>query len=121
MRWMTTAILWTPRVLAMVLVLFLASFAMDVYLEGNDFLQTSEAFILHLIPAFCAAAILVIGWHRDGLASIGFLILSVAYFIALSGWKHFPETLILTLPPLGISLAFYARMRLLKGTNTDSG
>ena len=119
MRWMTTAMLWTPRVLAMGLAFFLAMFAADVYMEGNDFWQTSEAFILHLIPAFCVIAILAIGWHRDGLASIGFLILSVAYFVALSGWKHFPEALPLTLPPLGISLAFYARMRLLKGVKKN--
>jgi hypothetical protein len=109
---MTTVILWTPRVLAMALALFLAMFAMDVYLEGNDFWKTTEAFVLHLIPAFCVIAILVIGWRRDGLSSIGFLILSIAYFIAFSGWKNFPSALILVLPPLGISLAFYARMRL---------
>lgn len=114
MKWMTPAILWTPRILAMALALFLAMFAMDVYLEGNDFWQTTEAFILHLIPAFCVIAILVIGWRRDGLASIGFMILSTAYFIASSGWRSFPASLVLVLPPLGISLAFYARMRLLK-------
>jgi hypothetical protein len=120
MRWITTAILWTPRLLAMALAFFLAMFAMDVYLEGNDFWKTSEAFVLHLIPALCVIVILAIGWRRDGLSSIGFLILSIAYFIASSGWKSFPASLVLVLPPLGISLAFYARMRLLLHQRTAS-
>ena len=109
MKWMTTAILWTPRVLAMALALLLAMFATDVFLEGNDFWQTSEDFVLHLIPALCVIVILAIGWHRDGLASVGFLALAIAYFIALSGWKHFPETLILTLPGCGPSAKHAAR------------
>jgi hypothetical protein len=120
MKWITTAVLWIPRLLAMILAMLLAMFAMDVFLEGNSFWQTSEDFVTHLIPAFSVVVILVIGWRRDGLASIGFLVLAVAYFVALSGWEHIPETLTLTLPPLGISLAFYARMRLLSSTNTKS-
>ena len=118
MRWVTTAILWIPRVLAMILAILLAMFAVDVFLEGNDFWQTSEDFVTHLIPSLSVVIILIVGWRRDGLASIGFLVLGVAYFVALSGWKHVPETLALTLPPLGISLAFFARMQLLKSSRS---
>lgn len=120
MRRMPSLILWIPRILAVALAFFLAMFAMDVYLEGKDFLQTSEAFIVHLIPAFCVIALLVIGWRRDGLASIGFLLLALAFFVALSGWKNVGNSLMLTLPPLGISLAFYARLRLLKAMKRES-
>ena len=121
MKWMITAVLWTPRILAIAFAFFLAMFAMDVYLEGNDFWQTSEAFVMHLIPSLCVIVILAIGWRRDGLSSIGFLILSIAYFIATSGWKSFPASLVLVLPSLGISLSFYARMRLLKHPKATQG
>jgi hypothetical protein len=110
----TSALLWMPRVLAIGLALFLAMFASDVFLEGNDFYQTTAAFMAHLIPSFAVIAILVIGWRRDGLAAIGFLSMAIGYFIALSGWKHGPESLVLSLPPLGTSLAFFARMHLRK-------
>ena len=116
----TIILLWAPRVLAMALALFLAMLAMHVYLEGNDFWETSGAFVTNLLPSFCVISLLVIGWRRDGLASLGFIALAIAYFVAFSGWKQLPESLILTLPPLGISLAFYARMRLLKGTDTNT-
>lgn len=121
MKWITIVFLWTPRALAMALALLLAMFAMNVFLEGNDFWETSGAFMTHLLPSFCVIAILAIGWRRDGLASLGFLALAIAYFVAFSGWKHLPETLIVTLPPLGISLGFYARMRLMKNSKTDTG
>lgn len=120
MKWTTVVLLWTPRVLAMGLALFLSMFAMLVFLEGKGFWETSGAFITHLIPSFCVIAILVIGWRRDGLAALGFLALAIAYFAAFAGWRHLPESLIPTLPPLGISLAFCARMRLLKSSNTEA-
>ena len=114
MNWLNTLLLWIPRVLAMVFAVFLALFATTVFLEGKDFFETSENFVTHLIPALSVIAILAVGWRRDGLASLGFLVLASAYFVALSGWQHLPEVLIPTLPPLGISLAFYARLQLLK-------
>jgi hypothetical protein len=118
---MIAMLLWAPRVLAVMLAVFLAMFAMDVYFEGMDFWQTSGAFISRLLPSFCVLSILALGWRRDGLAALGFLALAVAYAVAFSAWKHMPESLVLTLPPLGLSLAFTARMRLLKkpGARSD--
>ncbi|MFC2106677.1 hypothetical protein ACFLS0_08010 [Candidatus Bipolaricaulota bacterium] len=113
MKPVTIVLLWTPRVLAMALALFLAMFAMDVFLEGKDYWETSGDFVKHLIPSLCVIAILAIGWHR--------LVLAIAYFVALTGWKHLPESLILTLPPLGISITFYARMRLMKDSRPKTG
>ncbi|MFC2082855.1 hypothetical protein ACFLSG_02305 [Candidatus Bipolaricaulota bacterium] len=105
----------------MALALFLSMLAMDVFLEeGRDFWETSGAFITRLIPSLCVITILVMGWRRDGLAALGFLALAIAYFVAFSGWSHLQESLFLALPPIGVSLAFYARMRLLKSSNTET-
>jgi len=120
MNRLNTMLLWIPRVLAMVFAVYLALFATSVFLEGKDFFETSESFVTHLIPALSVIAILVVGWRRDGLASLGFLILASAYFVALSGWHHLPEALVPTLSPLGISLAFYARMQLLKNLDNNA-
>lgn len=121
MRLVTIVLLWTPRALAMALALFLAMFAMDVFVEGKEFWETSGDFVTHLIPSGCVIAILAIGWRRDGLAALGFLALSIAYFVAIAGWQHLPDSLILALPPLGISLAFYARMRLMRDAKMKAG
>ena len=121
MKPMITVLLWAPRALAIVLAIFLAMFAMDVYFEGMDFWETSGAFVSRLLPSLIVILMLAIGWRRDGLAALGFLALAIAYCVAFSAWKHLPESLTLTLPPLGISLAFYARMRLLRHLGARSG
>lgn len=120
MKQIDTVVLWVPRALAIAFALFLAMLAADVYLQGNDFWQTSRTFFQHLIPAVGVIVILIVGWHRDDLAVIGYLILAGAFFIALSGWRNIANALTLALPPLGISLAFYARLRLLRILNARS-
>ncbi|MBE0635338.1 hypothetical protein IH601_05030 [Candidatus Bipolaricaulota bacterium] len=112
-------LLWMPRVLAMALALFLAMFAMDAYVEGAGFLETSRDFFAHLLPSFCVLVILVVGWRRDGLAALGFLLLAGTFFVALSGWRS-PQALMLVLPPLGVGLAFAARMWLIRKSNGAS-
>ena len=113
-------LLWIPRVLGILLAILLAMFAMNVYLEGNGFLQTTQGFVVHLIPAACVVIILVIGWRRDGLASLGFLLLGLGYFVAVGGWRNPMSSLVLTLPPLGVSLAFLARMLLIHESTADN-
>jgi hypothetical protein len=63
--------------------------------------------------------ILVVGWRRDGLAALGFLLLAGTFFVALSGWRS-PQALMLVLPPLGVGLAFAARMWLIRKSNGAS-
>jgi len=99
--------------MAVAFALFLAMFAADVFLEGNNFIVTSGAFLLHLVPAFSVILLVILGWRRDGLAAIGFGVLAIAFWVALSGWSNPPAFMLFTLPPVGIGLAFYARMRLL--------
>ncbi|HDS29214.1 MAG TPA: hypothetical protein ENN96_01885 [Candidatus Acetothermia bacterium] len=103
-----------PRVLAVGFVVLMAMYAVDVFVEGRAYRETGVDFLLRLIPAICALCILLIGWRRDGLASLGFLALALAYFVALRGWRSVPETVVLFLPPAGISLSFFARMKLLQ-------
>ncbi len=109
----TKAILWLPRILAIVWAVYLSAFAVAAALTENlEYFEMSRTFMSHLIPSFCILVILFIGWRRDGLASLGFLLTGIAYFIALSGWRNASAVFLLCVPSLGLSLAFFARMRL---------
>ena len=92
----------------------MAMYTVDVFVDGRSFLDTGNDFLLRLVPAFSALCILLVGWRRDGLAALGFLVLSLAYLIALHGWRSFPESAALFVPPMGISLSFFARMKLVR-------
>lgn len=107
-------LLWIPRLLAMGFILLLAMYSVDVFVDGRDFLDTGTDFVLRLVPAFSALCILAVGWRRDGLAALGFLVLAVAYLVALRGWRGFPESAALFIPPAGLSLSFFARMKLVR-------
>lgn len=119
MNLLTRALLWLPRVMAMAFALFLAMFATDVFLQGGSFIETSGAFISHLLPAASVILLVVLGWRRDGLAAIGFGALAVAFFVALSGWSSPPAFMLFALPPVGIGLAYFARMRLLANSRQN--
>jgi hypothetical protein len=98
----------------MAFILLMAMYTVDVFVDGREFWATGADFVGRLVPAFSALFVLVLGWRRDGLAALGFLALSVAYAIALGGWQSWPESAVLSVPPAGISLAFFARMKLLQ-------
>lgn len=116
MNLLERVILWLPRVMAIAFAVYLALFATSVFLEGGSFAETTNAFVSHLLPAFCVVLLVIIGWRRDGLAAIGFAILAIAFFIALKAWSNPAALMIFTLPPVGICVAFLARMLLLAGT-----
>jgi len=117
---LTKAVLWLPRILAIVWAVYLSAFAVAAALTENmEYFEMSRTFMSHLIPSFCILVILFVGWRRDGLASLGFLLTGIAYFIALSGWRNASAVFLLCVPSLGLSLAFFARMQLKQGGDHD--
>lgn len=117
----TRVLLWLPRVLAIVWAVYLSTFAVAAALtQDMEYFEMSRTFMTHLIPSFCILVILFIGWQRDGLAALGFLFTGTAYFVALSGCRNAPAVFLLCVPSLGLSLAFFARMRLRQDLHRDN-
>ena len=50
----TTAslLLWSPRIVGILVSLFIGMFALDAFSEGKPFFQALPDFVIHLIPAF---------------------------------------------------------------------
>ncbi|MDF1501032.1 MAG: hypothetical protein P1P76_11230 [Anaerolineales bacterium] len=97
---------WSPRALAVVIVLFTSVFALDVFDGSAGLPETILAFVLHVIPQFLIIIALLIAWRRPRAGGIAFLllaILSLGFFSKpLVSWAH-P---LLTLPMLLIGLLF---------------
>ncbi len=57
-------IFWTPRIVSIIFILFLAMFSLDVFDPANDYtlLETLIAFLIHNIPVFILALALGISW-----------------------------------------------------------
>lgn len=74
-------LMWTPRVLGILMVLFLAAFALDVFDEPLGFWSTVGAFAIHLVPSAIAAIALAVAWRWSAAGGLLFILAGVAYAV----------------------------------------
>ncbi len=63
-------LLWIPRDLCILAILFISMFSLDVFESGVPFGQQILAFLMHNIPSFVLIAALIIAWKREFLGGI---------------------------------------------------
>lgn len=72
---------WAPRILAIVFVLFLAMFSLDIF-EGNyGFWGTILGLFMHNIPALILLAVTIIAWKREIVGAIVFILFGMLYVL----------------------------------------
>ena len=77
-----SVIFWTPRILCIFFILFLALFALDVFEEGRGFWEIVLGLIMHLIPNLALALILILSWKREWIGGILFNAAGLFYLVA---------------------------------------
>jgi hypothetical protein len=68
---MKKIVYWLPRIIALLYILFISIFALDVFSEP----AWLTALIMHLIPSFILIVITWIAWKRELIGGFGFLLL----------------------------------------------
>ena len=91
-------IYWTPRVLSILLALFLVIFSFDVLDEGYGFWVTVLRLLLHNIPSFVLLGITIISWKYEIVGGIAFILAGIAH-MAFSIIRE-------TIDPWYVALAF---------------
>ncbi len=72
-------IFWAPRILAIIFILFLAMFSLDVF-EGNyGFWGTIIGLFMHNIPALILLAVLLISWKHEIVGGIAFILAGISH------------------------------------------
>ncbi len=97
---------WTPRVLCILLAMFLIVFALDVFSEGYGFWQTIGALLLHLVPACIVVIVLVIAWRREWVGAILFIALALFYLVWSWGRFHWSAYLVISGPLILLGVLF---------------
>lgn len=70
---------WTPRILSILFILFLALFSLDVF-DGNYGLWgTILGLFIHNIPSLILAIIVWISWKHEIVGGIGFILAGFLY------------------------------------------
>ena len=76
-------IYWTPRILAIIFILFLALMSLDVFSEELNFWQTLLALFMHNIPALVLLIVLIISWKHEIVGGIAFILAGITYMVLL--------------------------------------
>lgn len=74
---------WTPRILSILFICFLALFSLDVFEPGLNAWQILTGLFMHNIPVLTLSIILWISWKREVIGGITFLLAGTAYVISV--------------------------------------
>ncbi len=96
---MSKFLYWPPRVLAILFIVFVSLFALDVFGEPQWFL----ALIIHLVPSYILIIVTVIAWKYDRVGGLLFFLAGI-FLLILSDFK----SLIISLPAFVIGILFLA-------------
>ncbi len=100
---------WAPRSAAILIILFISLFSLDVFEMEASPLELLGGFLIHNIPSIALLALLAFAWKRPAVGFVAFLaagILFALFFVRDVG--SLPNLLIFVLPILLIAGLFYA-------------
>ena len=72
-------LLWTPRILGILVSLFIALFALDAFSANRPFSAALPDFLMHLIPALTLLTIVAVSWRYEWVGALAFIALAVVY------------------------------------------
>ena len=73
---------WTPRILCILFLLFLALFSLDIFDANYGFWGTVLGLFMHNIPVFILLVVLIISWKYEIVGGIVFILAGLLY----CGW-----------------------------------
>jgi glucan phosphoethanolaminetransferase (alkaline phosphatase superfamily) len=74
---------WTPRILSIIFICFLALFSLDVISSELSFWQIVVGLLIHNIPAFMLLIVLLISWKHEIVGGIVFILAGILYIVIL--------------------------------------
>lgn len=80
-------LIWTPRVLGVIFILFVARFSLDVFVEDNVWWLMLIAFLMHNLPVMVMMTALTLAWVRqwEWAGAIGYIGFAIWYTGFASG------------------------------------
>ncbi|MBS3151367.1 hypothetical protein J4443_03245 [Candidatus Woesearchaeota archaeon] len=70
---------WTPRILSIIFIFFLALMSLDVFSAELSFWETVVGLFMHNIPAMILLIVLIISWKHEIVGGIGFVLAGILY------------------------------------------
>jgi hypothetical protein len=74
-------IYWTPRVLSILLIVFLAVLSLDIFDNDYGFWGTVLGLLIHNIPSFILLGILIISWKYEMVGGVAFILAGISFLV----------------------------------------
>lgn len=104
-------IIWLPRILGIIFGLFISLFALDAFDTTKPVIEQILGFLIHMIPGFVIAAVLVISWKwRHG--GYLFIALGVLFTVWFHAWENPLSVVTLGGIPVMVGVLFLLSHRL---------
>ena len=98
-------LLWSPRILGILVSLFIGMFALDAFSPGTSFVEALPDFLVHLIPAFVLIALVAMSWRWTWIGGVAFIGLAIFYALTMSRGRI--DWMLVISGPLAIVGALY--------------
>ena len=72
-------IYWTPRILSIIFIFFLAFMSLDVFSSELSFWETVLGLFMHNIPTIILLVVLLISWKYEIVGGIAFILAGLLY------------------------------------------
>jgi len=90
----TKIIIWLPRITAIMLVLFLAMFSLDVFEPGKSAPEIAVGLFIHNIPALILLAAVIVAWKREIVGGTVFIAAGIFYIAMLLKGRFEPHMIL---------------------------
>ena len=77
-------LVWSPRIVGIMVSLFIGMFALDAFSEGKPFSQALPDFLIHLSPAVVLLTIVAASFRWPWIGAVAFVGLAVVYAVTMS-------------------------------------
>ena len=117
---------WTPRILSIIFLLFLAMFSLDVFEPGLTVSQIAFGLFIHNIPVLLLFIILIISWKHEIVGGVAFILAGLLYILTLVmstkfEWYMLSWSVIISGPAFIVGILFFInwfKKKNYKGTPT---
>lgn len=99
-------LIWAPRVLAIVFILFISLFAFDAFGGDESLGMQLLGFLVHLTPTIILAILLGFSWNRPCVGACGFGAAALAFCLWFRTYTRWPSFVGITVPMIVVSLLF---------------
>ena len=106
---------WAPRIAAILIIIFVSLFSLDVFDMEASPLELLGGFLMHNIPSIVMLVLLIFAWKRPVVGFVAFLATAALFAIFfVRSIYSLPNLLLFVLPILLIAFLFYADWKWLK-------